>query len=48
MNEILINAFVDAIKTGNMKIEEVPIPCQEEVAKRLEPIEVVEENGGGE
>lgn len=48
MNEILINAFVNAVKIESIKIEEVPIPFQEEVAKRLEPIEVVEENGGEE
>lgn len=48
MNEILINAFVNVVKVESMKIEEVPVPFQEEVAKRLDPIEVVEENGGGE
>ena len=36
MNEILIQAFVNRIKTGHMKIEQVPIPYQEEVGKKLE------------
>lgn len=48
MNEILINAFVNAVKVESMKIEEVPIPFQEEVTTRLEPIGMVEENGGDE
>ena len=36
MNEVLINAFVARIKAGQMSIEQVPIPYQEEVRIRLE------------
>lgn len=36
MNEILINALVARIKAGQMAIEQVPIPYQEEVRRRLE------------
>jgi hypothetical protein len=35
MNDILINALVARIRTGQMTIEQVPIPYQEEVKKRL-------------
>lgn len=37
MNEILIQAFVDAIKNERMTIEQAPIPYQEEVNKRINP-----------
>lgn len=37
MNEILIDAFVARIKAGMMELEQVPIPYQEEVKKRLTP-----------
>ena len=36
MNEVLINALVARIKAGQMTIEQVPIPYQEEVQVRLE------------
>lgn len=36
MNEVLIQAFVNRIRAGMMTIEQVPIPYQEEVRKRLE------------
>jgi len=36
MNGILINAFVARIKAGMMDPEQVPIPYQDEVRKRLE------------
>lgn len=36
MNEILINALVARIKAGQMTIDQVPIPYQDEVRKRLE------------
>lgn len=36
MNEVLINALVARIKAGQMTIEQVPIPYQEEVRRRLE------------
>ena len=36
MNDILINALVARIKAGQMTIEQVPIPYQDEVRKRLE------------
>jgi len=36
MNEVLINALVERIKAGQMTIEQVPIPYQEEVQVRLE------------
>ncbi len=36
MNEVLINALVARIKAGQMTIEQVPIPYQDEVRKRLE------------
>ncbi len=36
MNEVLINALVARIKAGQMTIEQVPIPYQEEVRVRLE------------
>ena len=35
MNEILIMAFVNRIKAGEMTLEQVPIPYQTEVQKRL-------------
>ena len=35
MNEILIMAFVNRIRQEQMTIEQVPIPYQEEVEKRL-------------
>lgn len=37
MNEILIDAFVARIKAEMMTLEQVPIPYQEEVEKRLTP-----------
>ena len=36
MNEVLINALVARIKAGQMTIDQVPIPYQVEVQKRLE------------
>jgi hypothetical protein len=36
MIEVLIQAFVNRIKAGMMTIEQVPIPYQDEVRKRLE------------
>ena len=36
MNEVLINVLVARIKAGQMTIEQVPIPYQEEVQVRLE------------
>ena len=36
MNEVLINILVARIKAGQMTIEQVPIPYQEEVQVRLE------------
>ncbi len=36
MNEVLINALVARIKAGQMTIEQVPIPYQEEIRIRLE------------
>ena len=36
MNEVLINALVARIKAGQMTIEQVPIPYQGEVRRRLE------------
>ena len=36
MNEVLINALVARIKAGQMTIDQVPIPYQDEVRKRLE------------
>ena len=36
MNEVLISALVARIKAGMMTLEQVPIPLQEEVEKRLE------------
>ena len=36
MNEILINAFVARVKAGMMKPEQVPIPYQEVVQKKLD------------
>lgn len=36
LNEILINAFVARIRAGQMTVEQVPIPYQEEVKERLE------------
>lgn len=44
MNEILLNALIARIKAGHMTIEQVPIPYQEEVGKRLELTERI----GGE
>lgn len=35
MNEVLINAFVARIQAGEMTVEQVPIPYQDEVLKRL-------------
>lgn len=35
MNEVLINALVARIKAGQMTLEQVPIPLQEEVEQRL-------------
>jgi len=35
MNDILINALVARIKAGQMTLEQVPIPYQEEVQSRL-------------
>ena len=35
MNEILLQALLARIKAGQMTIEQVPIPYQEEVEKRL-------------
>ena len=45
MNEILLNALIARIKASHMKIEQVPIPYQEEVGKRLE---LIKEIGGEE
>ena len=45
MNEIILHAIVEAVKMENMKMEQVPIPYQEEVGKRLE---LIEEIGGEE
>ena len=36
MNDILIDAFVQRIKAGKMTIEQVAIPYQDEVRRRLE------------
>ena len=36
LNEVLINAFVARIKAGDMTVEQVPIPYQDEVKKKLE------------
>jgi len=36
MNEILIQALLARIKAGQMTIQQVPIPYQEEVRVRLE------------
>lgn len=36
MNDILIDAFVQRIKAGKMTIDQVPIPYQVEIRKRLE------------
>lgn len=36
MNDVLINALVARVKAGMMTIEQVPIPYQEEVRRRLE------------
>jgi hypothetical protein len=35
MNEVLINALTARIKAGQMTLEQVPIPYQDEVRKRL-------------
>ena len=35
MNEVLINAFVARIQAGEMTVEQVPIPYQDEVLERL-------------
>jgi hypothetical protein len=35
MNEILIQALLARIKAGQMTLEQVPIPLQEEVEQRL-------------
>lgn len=35
MNEILLNAFVDAIRNESMTLEQVPIPYQEEVERMI-------------
>lgn len=45
MNEIILNAFVEAVKMENMEMEQVPMPYQEDVGKRLE---LIEEIGGEE
>jgi hypothetical protein len=34
LNEVLIQAFVNRIKVGQMKIDDVPIPYKEEVQSR--------------
>ncbi len=36
LNEILLNALVARVKAGDMTVEQVPIPYQEEVQRRLE------------
>ena len=36
MNDVLINALVARVKAWMMTIEQVPIPYQDEVRKRLE------------
>ncbi len=36
LNEVLINAFVARIRAGQMTVEQVPIPYQDEVQRRLE------------
>jgi hypothetical protein len=36
MNEVLISALVARIEAGMMTLEQVPVPFQEEVEKRLE------------
>ena len=36
MNEVLINALTARIQAGQMTLEQVPIPYQEEVRVRLE------------
>jgi hypothetical protein len=36
MNEVLINALTARIKAGQMTLEQMPIPYQDEVRKRLE------------
>lgn len=38
MNDILINAFVARINAGDMTIEQVPIPYQEVVQRRLDNV----------
>lgn len=45
MKKICEQAFVDAIKNERMTIEQVPMPYQEEVNKRLNPVveEIIEE-----
>ncbi len=35
MNEIFINALIARINTGEMTIEQVPIPYREEIEKRI-------------
>ncbi|HSH50112.1 MAG TPA: hypothetical protein VK982_00155 [Bacteroidales bacterium] len=37
MNDILISAFVERIRAELMAVEQVPIPFQEEVRRRLNP-----------
>jgi len=36
MNEILLQALLARIKAGQMTIERVPVPYQEEIQTRLE------------
>ena len=38
MNEVLITAFVNRIKAGEMTIEQIPIPYKGEIQKRLDPV----------
>lgn len=38
LNEVLINALVARIKAGELTIEQVPIPYQDEVQRRLEVV----------
>jgi len=45
LNEVLIQAFVNRIKVGQMEIDDIPIPYQKEVGKRLNPpieVEIIE------
>lgn len=38
MNEVLIQALLARIKAGQMTIDQVPIPYQDEIRKRLEEV----------